>query len=82
MFYFPRRGHWKGKRWPQAVEGEDVTGDEVRQAYEKVLPQAEIDRLCEAFGVIARQRQPHLGMGVQTMVISAGTPGGADQADV
>jgi hypothetical protein len=59
-----------------------MTGDEVRQVFEAMWPQAEIDRCCEACGVSARQRQRHLGMCVRAMVISAGTPGGAYQADV
>ena len=59
-----------------------MTGDEVRQVFEEMLPQDEIARLCEAFGVIERQRKLHLGMFVRAMVISAGTPGGAYQADV
>jgi putative transposase len=59
-----------------------MTGDEVRQVFETMLPQEEIDRLCQQFGVIERQRKLHLGMFVRAMVISAGTPGGAYQADV
>jgi putative transposase len=59
-----------------------MTGDEVRQVCEAMLPQEEIDRLCQQCGVIARQRKLHLGMLVRAMVISAGTPGGAYQADV
>jgi hypothetical protein len=59
-----------------------VTGDEVRQVFEAILPQEEIDRLCQACGVIERQRKLNLGMLVRAMVISAGTPGGAYQADV
>jgi hypothetical protein len=59
-----------------------MTGDEVRQVFETVLPQEEIDRLCQQCGVIERQRQLNLGMFVRAMVISAGTPGGAYQADV
>jgi hypothetical protein len=47
-----------------------------------MLPQEEIDRLCQQCGVIERQRKLHLGMFVRAMVISAGTPGGAYQADV
>jgi len=58
-----------------------MTGDEVRQVFEAILPQEEIDRLCEEFGVIERQRKLNLGMFVRAMVISAGTPGGAYQAD-
>jgi putative transposase len=59
-----------------------MTGDEVRQVFEAMLPQEEIDRLCQECGVIERQRKLDLGMFVRAMVISAGTPGGAYQADV
>lgn len=59
-----------------------MTGDEVRQVFEATLPQEEIDHLCARFGVIERQRKRNLGMFVRAMVISAGTPGGAYQADV
>ena len=59
-----------------------MTGDEVREIFEAMLPQEEIDHLCEQFGVIERQRKLNLGMFVRAMVISAGTPGGAYQADV
>jgi putative transposase len=59
-----------------------MTGDEVRTVFEQMLPQDEIDRLCQQCGVIERQRKLHLGMLVRAMVISAGTPGGAYQADV
>jgi Transposase DDE domain len=59
-----------------------MTGDDVRTVFEQMLPQDEIDRLCQPCGVIARQRKLDLGMLVRAMVISAGTPGGAYQADV
>lgn len=59
-----------------------MTGEDVRQVFEAILPQVEIDRLCVQFGVIERQRKLHLGMLVRAMVISAGTPGGAYQADI
>src|SRR5918997_5100834 len=59
-----------------------MTSDEVRQVFEDMLPQEEIDGLCQQFGVIERQRKLHLGMFVRAMVISAGTPGGAYQADI
>ena len=58
-----------------------MTGDEVREVFAAMLPQEEIDHFCEPFGVIARQRKLNLGMCVRAMVISAGTPGGAYQAD-
>jgi hypothetical protein len=70
-----------GQEGSQA-EGKAMTGDEVRQVFETMLPQEEIDRLCQQCGVIERQRKLNLGMFVRAMVISAGTPGGADQADV
>jgi hypothetical protein len=50
--------------------------------FEAMLPRDEIDRLCMQCGVIERQRTRELGMLVRAMVISAGTPGGAYQADV
>jgi hypothetical protein len=59
-----------------------MTGDDVRQVFEAMLPQAEMDRLCATFGVIERERKLNLSMFVRAMVISAGTPGGAYQADV
>ena len=59
-----------------------MTGDDVRTVFEQMLPQDEIDRLCQQYGVIERQRKLNLGMLVRAMVIAAGTPGGAYQADV
>jgi putative transposase len=59
-----------------------MTGEEVRQVLETRLPQDESDRLCLQCGVIERQRQLDLGMLVRALVISAGTPSGAYQADV
>jgi putative transposase len=59
-----------------------MTGEDVRQGFEAILPQEAIDRCCRACGGIERQRQRHLGMVVRAMVISAGTPGGAYQADI
>jgi hypothetical protein len=59
-----------------------MTGDEGRQVFEAMLPQEEINRLCQACGVVQRERKRNLGMFVRAMVISAGTTGGAYQADV
>ena len=64
------------------MEGEAMSGDEVRHVLEAMLPQEEMDRLCQPCGVIERQRKLHLSVLVRAMVISAGTPGGAYQADV
>jgi hypothetical protein len=59
-----------------------MTGEEVQQVFEAILPQQEIEQLCVQCGVIERRRKLHLGMLVRAMVIAAGTPGGAYQADV
>jgi hypothetical protein len=59
-----------------------MTGDDVRTVFEQLLPQEEMDRLCQQWGVIERQRKLNLGMLVRAMVIAAGTPGGAYQADI
>ena len=59
-----------------------MTGDEVRHVLEAMVPQGEIACLCAPFGVIERQRTLKRGMFVRALVLSAGTPGGADPADV
>jgi putative transposase len=64
------------------LEGAAMTGEDVRQVFEAMRPQQDIERLCAQFGVIERQRKLHLGMLVRAMIISAGTPGGAYQADI
>jgi hypothetical protein len=64
------------------LEGAAMTGEDVRQVFEAILPQQEIERLCAPFGGIERQRKLHLGMLVRAMIISAGSPGRAHQADI
>jgi putative transposase len=64
------------------VGGADMTGEDVRQVFEAILPHEVIEGLCTQFGVIERQRKLDLGTLVRAMVIAAGTPGGAYQADV
>jgi putative transposase len=59
-----------------------MTGEDVRQVFEAILPHEAIEGLCMQFGVIERQRKLDLGILVRAMVIAAGTPGGAYQADV
>lgn len=54
----------------------------MRHVLEAILPPEEINRLGGQCGVIERQRQLNLGMLVRARVISAGTPGGAYQADI
>jgi hypothetical protein len=58
-----------------------MTGEDGRHVCEAILPPEAIDRFCREGGVIERQRQRPLGMLGRALVISAGTPGGAYQAD-
>jgi hypothetical protein len=62
--------------------GQRMTGTEVRAVFEELWPPGEMNRLCRPCGVIERQRTLHLAMLVRALVISAGTPGGADPADI
>jgi hypothetical protein len=64
------------------LEGAAITGEDARQVFEAILPEQDLDRLCAQLGVIERQRKLHLGMLVRAMIISAGNPGVAYQADV
>jgi hypothetical protein len=59
-----------------------MTGEDVRQVVEPILPHETIEGLCMPCGVSERQRKLNLGRLVRAMIISAGTPGGAYQADV
>jgi hypothetical protein len=59
-----------------------MTGDDGCRVFEPRRPQEAMDRRCQACGVSERQRQRPLGMWVRALVMSAGTPGGADQAEV
>jgi len=59
-----------------------MTGDEVRQVFEAMLPQDVIDRLGQQCGVIVHQRKLPLGKLLRAIAISAGTLGGAYQSDV
>jgi hypothetical protein len=54
-----------------------MPGDDVRTMFEPTLPQDEIDRRCQPYGVIERPRKLHLERLVRAMVVWAGTPGGA-----
>jgi putative transposase len=81
MMYSPR--FYLRRRSSQGTQGEaDMTGENVREVFETILPQQDIERLCVQCGVIERQRKLDLGMLVRAMVIAAGTPGGAYQADI
>src|SRR5262245_16532224 len=82
MIDFLQALHKAVGREQSPLEGAVMTGEDVRQVFEAILPHQEIERLCAQFGVIERQRKLHLGMLVRAMVIAAGTPGGAYQGDV
>jgi putative transposase len=82
MIYSPQAMHWLEARRSGTLEGAAMTGDDVRQVFEAILPHKAIEGLCVQCGVIARQRKLNLGLLVRAMSISAGTPGGAYQADV
>jgi putative transposase len=82
MIYSRPALHQEAERGWDCWEGADMTGEDVRQVFEAILPEQDIERLCRQCGVIERQRKLHLGMLVRAMVIAAGTPGGAYQADI
>ena len=82
MIYSFRVQHLEAESGLGILEGAIMTGEDVREVIETILPQQDIERLCAQFGVIERQRKLHLGMLVRAMVIAAGTPGGAYQADL
>lgn len=82
MIYFPQVLHEAAECGQGTAGGAAMTGEDVRQVFEAILPNQEMERLCTQFGVIERQRKLHLGMLVRAMVIAAGTPGGAYQGDV
>jgi hypothetical protein len=81
-FTGPSTGSRKNRTSGSRAEGQAMTGDEVRQVCEAMWPPGEIDCLGAPFGGIERQRQRKRGMCVRARVSSAGTPGGAYQADV
>ena len=82
MIYGPQVPYEVTENGPGTLGGADMTGEDVRQVLEAILPHQEMEGLCARFGVIERQRKLHLGMLVRAMVIAAGTPGGAYQADI
>ena len=59
-----------------------MTGEDVREVFEAILPQQDIEARCAPCGVIERQRTLHRGMVVRALVMAAGTPGGAYQAAI
>lgn len=58
-----------------------TTGAEVREVMETVLPTEEIERLCRDLGVVERERKLEVALFARSMVLAAGTPSGARQAD-
>jgi len=71
-----------GQARTRAGEGAEMTGDDVREVFGAIVSQEGIDRLCVDRDVIARQRMMNLGILVRAIVVPAGTPGGAYQADI
>ncbi len=59
-----------------------MTGAEVREVMEAVLPAEEIELLCRELGVVERERKLEVAVFARSMVLAAGTPSGARQADV
>jgi hypothetical protein len=59
-----------------------MTGNEARALFEELLPQGEMNCLCRQCGVIERQRKLNLVMLARAIVMSAGSPGRAYQADI
>jgi hypothetical protein len=82
MFYSRLRESTTGNLWPARPVGHYMTGAEVRAVFEQMLPQDVLNRMCQQCGVIERQRKLNLAMLVRAMIVAAGTPGGAYQADV
>src|SRR5918996_1646293 len=82
MIYARPALHQEAESGRDCWEGAARTGEDVRQVCEAILPDEEIEHLCRQCGVSERQRKLPLGMLVRAMVIAAGTPGGAYQADI
>ena len=82
MLYFPQRFPQEAESGGGMLEGADMAGEDVQQVLEAILPQQDIERLCTQCGEIERQRKLPLGLLVRAMVIAAGTPAAAYQADV
>ena len=59
-----------------------MEGKDVKEIMESVLPSDEVELLCRELGVVERERKLNVGLFVRTMVLAAGTPSGARQADV
>ncbi len=81
MIYSPQRLPQAAESGRGMLEGAAMTGEDVRQVFEAILPQQDLERLWAQCGVIERQRTLPLGMLVRALVMAAGTPGGAYQAD-
>lgn len=82
MIYSPPALEQEAGSDEDKLEGADMTGEDVRQVVEAILPPQEIERVGVQCGVIARQRKWPLGLLGRALVIAAGTPGGASQADL
>jgi hypothetical protein len=82
MIYLLQVVEPEAERDEGTLAGTEMTGEDVRQVWEAILPPQDIERVCRQGGVIERPRPLHLGMLVRAMVSAAGTPDGTDQADI
>src|SRR5918992_1260509 len=62
MIYSPPVYDQEAESGRGTLEGANMTGEDVRQVFETILPQQDIERLCVQCRVIERQRKLHLGM--------------------
>jgi hypothetical protein len=62
MIYSPQAIHRWAESGQGTLEGADMTGEDVRQVFEAILPHEAIEGLCAQCGVIERQRKLNLGI--------------------
>lgn len=59
----------------------NVTGEELREIFERVLPVETIEQLATEMGVVERDRKVNIVRLVLSLIVTAGTPSGGLQAD-
>lgn len=59
----------------------NVTGDELKEIFERVLPIAKIEQLATDLGVVERERKVDIVRLVLALILTSGTPSGGLQAD-
>jgi len=58
-----------------------MTGEDVREVMEAILPSDEVERWARELGVVERERKKDIVTFVRALVLAAGTPDGGLQAD-